>query len=307
MLNAHAKEQVAQILGIELRVAGPWADCVRSVVRRPNGTFEYAPDPNHPEYRIPCPSFETPSEKSRMEDYVARNWDDCPHRPNHGCSESYHFADVAIQHDDYERAYAGTGDHDIVAAINAAILVLIDKPAPAPFSVSDKKEALLLLAHFVGDLSRPLHVGAVYLNSSGDLINPDSPGPLDPATETVGGNAIKDEQTDLHTEWDIIPSDLGRSADSAMVEKARAVPLTAAPLPNLAAIWASESVMASHAAFAGLTFTGAGPQKWLVHFSDHALYLQSQDALQREQIAKGGAHLAQLLNAIWPPCLSGAC
>src|SRR5437879_3705372 len=70
MLSANAKQQVTQILGFDLRVAAPWADCVRSVVHNPDGTFKYSPDPNHPEYRIPCTSFETPSETARMEDYV---------------------------------------------------------------------------------------------------------------------------------------------------------------------------------------------------------------------------------------------
>lgn len=40
LLEPNAKQQVANILGFELRVAGPWADCARSVVRRPDGTFK---------------------------------------------------------------------------------------------------------------------------------------------------------------------------------------------------------------------------------------------------------------------------
>ena len=52
-----------------------------------------------------------------------------------------------------------------ISAINAAIRVLQDRPkATAPLSITDKKEALFLLAHFVGDIHQPLHVGAVYLD-----------------------------------------------------------------------------------------------------------------------------------------------
>lgn len=301
LLEGHpAKQQVQSILGFELRVAAPWPDCVRSVVRNDDGTFKYTPNPLHPEYRIPCTSFETPSGTARMEDYVKRNWDNCIYIPGHGCHESYHFADVAIQHYYYNRAYAGTSDHDIVSAINAAIAVLKGQPSPAPFSIKDKKEALFLLAHFLGDLHQPLHVGAIYLDASGNLVNPDGPGGLDPATETAGGNRIGDGPHNMHSEWDAIPADLGRSADPAMVQRARAVPTTPGHVGDWASAWASDTVRASHTAFTGVTFSGNGPLKWKVNFSDRDAYLHTQDKLKRDQLAKGGAHLAELLKAIWP-------
>jgi hypothetical protein len=297
LLGDNARQQVADILGFELRVAGPWADCVRSVARLSDGTFKYAP--SKPEYRIPCKAFETPAEIARMEDYVSRNWVNCVYEKDHGCDEAYHFADVAIQHDNYSRGYAGTGDHDVVSAINAAIMVLRGQPAPPPFSIRDRKEALFLLAHFVGDLHQPLHVGAVYLDRNGQPVNPDQGG-LDPATQTEGGNLILDQDNNFHTEWDAIPADLGESAGPDLVRKAQAVAPTAGPVETLAAIWASDTVMASHSAFAGLTFTGADHGRWAVQFPDRAAYWNSQDDLKRDQMAKGGARLAQLLNGIWP-------
>jgi hypothetical protein len=297
LLGPNAKQQVANILGFELRVAGPWADCARSVARLPDGTFKYAP--SKPEYRIPCTSFETPGETARMEDYVGRNWYDCSYEKNHGCDEAYHFADVAIQHDNYSRGYVGTSDHDVVSAINAAIAVLRGQPTPLPFSIRDKKEALFLLAHFVGDLHQPLHVGAVYLDRTGQKVDPDRTG-LDPATETQGGNLVIDAGNNFHTEWDAIPAELGETASPEMVKRAQAVAATAGPIETLAASWAGDTVMASHAAFAGLTFTGAEHGQWEVHFADRAAYWSRQDDLKRDQLAKGGARLAQLLNSIWP-------
>src|SRR5262252_1427866 len=150
LLEPNAKEQVKTILGFTLKVAGPWADCARSVARFEDGTFKYTP--SDPKFRIPCPSFETPAETARMEDYVSRNWSNCFYQAKHGCNEAYHFTDVAIQHGDYSRSYEGTSERDVVGAINAAIAVLKGQPAPLPFSIRDKKEALLLLTHFVGDL-----------------------------------------------------------------------------------------------------------------------------------------------------------
>jgi hypothetical protein len=301
LLGSNAKKQVADILGFELRVAGPWADCVKSVARLPDGTFKYAP--SKPEYRISCTSFETPAETARMEDYVSRNWLDCNYEENHGCDEAYHFADVAIQHDDYSRSYAGTSDHDVVSAINAAIAVLRGQAAPLPFSIRDKKEALFLLAHFVGDLHQPLHVGAIYLDRSGGRVNPDQSG-LDHATETAGGNLIDDrvggQANNFHTEWDAIPAALGESAAPDLVARAQAVAPATGPIEGFAALWAGDTVMASHAAFAGLTFTPADRGHWDIHFPDRAAYWTSQDDLKRDQLAKGGARLAQILNNVWP-------
>ncbi len=302
LLGKNAKKQVADILGFELRVAAPWADCVRSVMRLPDGTFKYAPA--KPDYRIPCKSFETPAETARMEDYVSRNWFDCTYSKDYDCHAAHHFADVTIQHDDYRRGYAGTSDHDVVSAINAAIAVLRGKPSPLPFSIRDKKEALFLLAHFVGDLHQPLHVGAVYLDRSGQIVNPDQGG-LDPATETQGGNLIDDRADDqtnnFHSEWDAIPKALGESAAPDLVKKAKAVAPTAGPVEGFAAIWASDTVMTSHAAFAGLTFSPAEQEgHWDVHFPKRTDYWNSQDDLKRDQLAKGGARLAQILNSIWP-------
>src|ERR1700761_2504775 len=71
LLGANARKEVADILGFELRVAGPWADCARTFPRLPDPPFKSAPA--KPEYRIPCTGFETPAETARMEDYISRN------------------------------------------------------------------------------------------------------------------------------------------------------------------------------------------------------------------------------------------
>src|SRR3954469_7938548 len=64
LLEGHpAKQRVEAILGFPLRVAAVWPDCIRSVKRHPDGTFEYTLDPAHPEWTAPCPPFEVPAEK----------------------------------------------------------------------------------------------------------------------------------------------------------------------------------------------------------------------------------------------------
>jgi hypothetical protein len=300
LLNANAKLQVAQHLGFSLQEAAPWPDCVRSIVHKDDGNFDYLPSPFHPEYRTPCKSFEGKEELVRMEDYAKRNWVNCTYIPTTAgqCHAAYHFADVAIQRDGYDRRYAGTSDHDVVSAINAAIAVLQDRPAPAPFSIKDKKEALLLLAHFVGDIHQPLHVGAVYLDANGNQVDPDDTG-LDPNSETQGGNAIMDGTRNLHSEWDAIPDTWGVTPDAALLADARAVPPTQGPIKGWAVSWASDTVKTAQSAFNGLTFSGA-PHGWTVTFADRPKYEQDAEKIKWAQLAKGGARLTQVLNSIWP-------
>src|SRR5262245_7995923 len=193
LLHPTAKARVAQILGFDLRTAGPWADCVKGVVHTSNGAFEYREDPHHPEYEVPCTGFRTPAEQARMEDYVRRNWSQCRYPdtgPERGCHNTYHFDDVSEARDRFDRSFSGTNDHDLVAAITAAIAVLQDRTPQGPFSIVDKKEALFMLAHFIGDLHQPLHVAAVYLDANGARVDPDAQGKINPATETAGGNNI---------------------------------------------------------------------------------------------------------------------
>ena len=299
MLGDNARQHVTAILGYDLSVAATWPDCVRSVEHPDGDGFHYN---SHTPFQQPCNGFMAPSEIARMEDYARRNWDNCPHRANDSCAASYHFADVAIERSDYHEGPAGllveygTSDHDVVHAIQAAIDVLQDRPAPPPFSIEDKKQALLMLAHFVGDEHQPLHVGAVYLTPDGDELDPDSePGNHD-ANGTAGGNLITIEGRNLHSTWDQTPSSW---AAADFETDAMAVPPTTGPIMNWPVIWASDTVMASHSAFNGLKF---GPEAARGHWTATAPndYAESREDLQRTQITKAGARLAQLLNAIWP-------
>ncbi len=306
LLNDNAKRHVKEILNFsrpQLQTAGPWADCVKSVVRDVDG-FEYVVDPNHLEYEVPCTPFKAPEARARMVDYVGRNFINCELPPPGGCHTTYHFDDVAIQRDRYDRKYFGTNDHDLVSAIGAAIAVLMEKPAPPPFSIKYKKEALLLLTHFLGDLHQPLHVGAIYLDAAGKLIDPDA-APEDPATETQGGNLIQDQNLNLHHEWDDIPTDIGEAFTKELLAAAKMVPPSQGPIESWPAAWASDTILVARDAFAHLGFvpiTKTAPLNcnWAVVFDDHDAYLRSMDAIKRKQLAKGGARLAELLNAIWP-------
>jgi len=310
LLNPNARQQVAQILGagLNLRIAAPWADCVKSVVRYDDGSFHYVVDPDHLDYEVPCTHFNSREERARMVDYAQRNWSTCSYAPDgheRGCHNTFHFDDIAIQRSRFDRNEEGQNDHDLVATIGAAIAVLTDQPVPPPFpfSIKDKKEALLLLAHLIGDLHQPLHVGAIYLDADGKPVDPDTTHQIDPATETAGGNAIQDENLSLHHEWDDIPTDIGEAATRELLATARSLPASPGTIGHWPADWASDSIVVSHTAFEGLTFkliATVPARQWAAAFADHAGYLQSMDAIKRKQLAKAGARLAELLNAIWP-------
>jgi hypothetical protein len=301
LLKPNARRQVQQILGeqLDLRKVAPWPDCVKSVVRHDDGSFHYEVNPEHLEFEVPCTPFSSAEERARMVDYASRNWFTCPDAP---CHNTFHFEDVAIQQNGFDRSQhqVGTNDHDLVAAIGAAIAVLSDKPIPPPFpfSLRDKKDALMLLAHLIGDLHQPLHVGSVYLDADGNRVDPGGP-----ERETAGANLIQDQNINLHHEWDDIPTDIGDASTRELRKAAEATPLTPGPVEDRPAIWASESLLVAREAFDGLTFERAEPPskaKWTVSFRDHDAYLRAMDAIKRKQLAKGGARLAEILNTIWP-------
>ena len=84
---------------------------------------------------------------------------------------------------------------------------------------------------------------------------------------------------------------------------AREVSASQGRIEDWPAAWASDSILVSHDAFRGLTFKLIQTEPantWSVAFDDHVAYLRAQDAIKRKQLAKGGARLAEILNAIWP-------
>ena len=66
------------------------------------------------------------------------------------------------------------------------------------------REAIRMLAHLIGDMNQPLHVGSGYVNASGPLrfIEPQGPTGWRP---TAGGNALvygPQDRFNLHSYWD---------------------------------------------------------------------------------------------------------
>ncbi|WP_139826179.1 S1/P1 nuclease [Derxia lacustris] len=300
--GSRAGAQVATLLGGGLRLedAAVWADCAKGVERDGYG-YRYG---SQGKYRD-CARFETTRGEAEMVDFVRRNDDNCRREPgDETCHKQYHYADVALQRRAYALGRVGTSDVDVVSATTAAIRVLQGRPAPWPFSIRDRREALLLLAHYVGDIHQPLHVGALYLDQNGRRVDPDNDG-FDRRSETRGGNEIRvlrDNGRDgpnLHALWDDLPAALKpHNIDAGWVAAARRVKPSDGPLDDWAAQWASQSLGQARRGLKDLDFSPKTEGRWQTRLP--ADYRDSIDDIKQTQLTLAGARLAQVLKAIWP-------
>lgn len=133
--------------------------------------------------------------------------------------DKFHFTDVPLQQPTYRPGSAGTEDVDVVQMIAYAVDQLRGKHPPAKSDVNlTDSEAVWLLAHLVGDIHQPLHVGAKYFDkacqTSVDPNITDTPpkfGIGDTVAMTMGGNLILLEE--VHHEGAAQHSAAGSSAD----------------------------------------------------------------------------------------------
>jgi len=106
LLKPNAKQQVQKILGegLDLRKVAPWPDCVKSVAWHDDGSFHYEINPEHLEFEVPCTPFNSAEERARMVNYAERNWFTCSDVP---CHNTFHFMDVPIQQNRFDRSLPG--------------------------------------------------------------------------------------------------------------------------------------------------------------------------------------------------------
>ena len=130
---------------------------------------------------------------------------------------AFHYTDVPVQQTQYILGTAGTAHNDAVQIIRYAIRVLSNAaPEPGPANL-DKKRSIWLLAHLVGDIHQPLHVGALFYDRKCQAkVDPNEYGAFHPefglgktglVAETVGGNALlltpwNNPFNNLHIFWD---------------------------------------------------------------------------------------------------------
>jgi hypothetical protein len=295
LAGSAAEREVRAILGEEtLEAASVWSDCVRGVQSQ-SGAFRYVVNQRY----VECRPFESAAGQREMERYVERNWTQCRPGPlDETCHNQYHYANIPVQRSRYARGVTGTSDHDIVAAVGAAIAVLRGSPAPAPFGL-DRREALRVLVHSLGDMHQPIHMASLYLDAKGRRIDPERRG-FTAKNHTRGANRVKAGSRNLHSMWDGVPGPLRRDAFlEEAVEAARRLPPTDGTADEWATAWASETLLQGRRGFDGLV---TGPQdskgEWPATLPED--YDERRAAIQREQLIRAGARLAQLLRQIFP-------
>ena len=105
----------------------------------------------------------------------------------------YHYTDVPFQHDHYKDGAVGTAEVDIVQSLKQAIAVLQGKTDPKlnPHNFT-RRQALLIVAHMVGDIHQPLHVGAAFIGKDGKFGVPQKHEDIDSLTfyDSRGGNSL---------------------------------------------------------------------------------------------------------------------
>jgi hypothetical protein len=136
-------------------------------------------------------------------------YDAKPVRPSH---RWFHYTDVPLADplEKYASGKTGRSQWDIVHMMRYCIEILKGtRPENNPRGIT-KPIALILLAHLVGDIHQPLHVGAEYFTASGRPADPNKPGQTYP---DEGGNSLRLQLKDppprnaskhprLHGFWD---------------------------------------------------------------------------------------------------------
>jgi hypothetical protein len=253
--NTNAQKHVDALLqpGENLAQASVWADCAKGQFCGP----------------------QTPE----MIEFTSAN-------PKHA---DYHFTNVPFQNAEYRDGGVGTRDIDIVHTLKQAIAVLQGKTGEAdnPHHFTPR-QALRLVAHLVGDIHQPLHVGEAYIGKEGKFVVPHDQAQVDGVNvfNTQGGNNLlledrkfwpaRDVQASadpgadkakflarsLHLYWDVtVVEDLMRRLNTAMPEELAQIAVARNPkfTPNTGDPaswpyqWANESLAAAKPAYGELT------------------------------------------------------
>lgn len=99
----------------------------------------------------------------------------------------FHYTDVPVlDPEKYGDGKAGRSKWDIVQMSRFCVAVLKGTEPEDNARKITKPIAVILLAHYLGDIHQPLHVGAEYFDANGHAVNPGKV----PALEDEGGNTV---------------------------------------------------------------------------------------------------------------------
>lgn len=287
--NTSAEQEVRQLLkdGETLMSVSVWADCAKGY------TYCHA------------------SPTSEMKEFTKQN----------GHHHDYHFTDIPFENTAYKEDTVGAGDNDVVHIIRQCIHVLSGHTDAAsnPHSFT-RRQALLLLTHFVGDIHQPLHVGSAYIDAHDHFGVPEKQEQLDSHEFeiTKGDNYImKNSSENLHSYWDEnavknamrkAQANTPEGYASALLAKYPATEVMSTAIDNWPVAWADESLKSAKAAHAGMQIghRGMGQDRdgqdhliWPITVLPGA-YTDSAEDVAEQALVNAGKRLALILKTIWP-------
>jgi hypothetical protein len=252
----------------------------------------------------------------------------------------FHFTDVPVAPNmTYAKGKTGRSPWDVVHMIPFCADVLQGKVSEDNPRKITKRIAVILLAHFVGDIHQPLHVGAQYFNAAGQPVNADENGT---AFADEGGNSlllVLEQPSDhghahatykLHGYWDdqsvetalaLLRQEMRRErvptagainqtdiARRLAVQEPAQWNLPADSVANLAVAWADEILPVAQQAHERLNFSHikilhgktASGQAIEQPQPDRLSYQDFAGRIVRVEIHKAGWRLASLLERVVP-------
>jgi S1/P1 Nuclease len=257
---------------------------------------------------------ETLSDASAWPDTIKRatyeDGDTPAFRLEHPAHDVYHFANLPFQASRYDPALPGARPGDIVETSRECIRVLRGRS-----TVFTPREALRLLAHLIGDLHQPLHVGTGFV-AADELRFIEPQGPTGWRV-TLGGNALvygPQDRFNLHSYWDAHAVNLAmrndappayarRLLETVAIEEGWKASGDAESWPEQWAVDALTFAKTAHAGIRLVAYLGPDESERTAHrwrIQQPPGYDNAARQIVPEQLAKGGYRLAAVLQAIWP-------
>jgi hypothetical protein len=228
----------------------------------------------------------------------------------HPAQDTYHYTNIPFQAAKYDPGLPGARPTDILQMTRECIRVL--RGSSTTFT---ERDALRMLAHLVGDMHQPIHVGNGFVGASGPLLFVLPQGATGWRT-TVGGNALvygPQDRFNLHSYWDTHIVNLAMRSDDVPTYAANLFSqLPVAPEwrdtgdPDAwPARWVDDSLVHAKEAHQGIRLTmylgpdeaRRTPHRWRIE--QPAGYDDRSRARVRIQLAKGGYRLGAVLKSIW--------
>ena len=218
--------------------------------------------------------------ESLADDDIA-NWADLV-RNDRPQTKGWHFVDIPVEGSGYDKGRDCQGDNCVVARVEGFAKSVADPN----LSDADRREALLFLVHFVGDMHQPLHCA----ERKGADGTPDRGGNLRKVLVPKGTRT-----TNLHSVWDTYlvqwrlqhedPLDFGEAINHS-ITTATATKWETGTVTK----WAEEShALAVTEAYKGIPAGGPAPRL-------KKGYIQTNSEIVETQLARAGVRLAFLLN-----------